>query len=81
MGSNAYASGYYDQMHMIRQFHTFAGMTPTELLKVVEPHHGVAQMSALPEINSVCERRTSDYRLVDAQRAVSPCIRLLSNNH
>jgi AraC-like DNA-binding protein len=35
----AYATGYYDQMHMIRDFRTFAGMTPTELALLLRPYH------------------------------------------
>jgi AraC-like DNA-binding protein len=41
----AYAAGYYDQMHMVRDFRRFAGMTPTELARQIQPHYGVALMS------------------------------------
>lgn len=34
----AFESGYYDQPHMIREFKTFSGYTPTELAGVCPPH-------------------------------------------
>jgi len=34
----AYASGYADQSHCIREFKKFSGYTPTSLLKVSNPY-------------------------------------------
>ena len=35
----AHASEYYDQMHMIRDFRTFAGGPPTKSFASIAPHH------------------------------------------
>jgi AraC-like DNA-binding protein len=35
----AHAADYYDQMHMIRDFRTFAGGPPTKAFASIEPHH------------------------------------------
>jgi AraC-like DNA-binding protein len=35
----AYVGGYHDQMHMIRDFHAFAGDTPTQVLKGIKSEH------------------------------------------
>ena len=34
----AYASGYADQSHYIREFKRFSGYTPHSLLKITEPY-------------------------------------------
>ena len=36
----AHASGYYDQMHLIRDFRLMGGAKPTVLTDQLEPHHG-----------------------------------------
>lgn len=36
--SLAYACGYYDQSHLIKEFKTLSGYTPTEYLAVCPPH-------------------------------------------
>ncbi len=33
-------AGYYDQMHMIREFRVLGGAVPTSLAHQLEPHHG-----------------------------------------
>jgi AraC-like DNA-binding protein len=38
----AHASGYYDQMHMIRDFRLMGGDKPTALASQLEPHHGAS---------------------------------------
>ena len=35
----AHASDYYDQMHMIRDFHAFAGGSPVKSFANIAPHH------------------------------------------
>jgi AraC-like DNA-binding protein len=35
----AHASDYYDQMHMVRDFRTFAGGAPGKSFASIEPHH------------------------------------------
>ena len=35
----AHASGWYDQMHMIRDFRVFAGETPSRAMKQLAPEH------------------------------------------
>ena len=35
----AHAAEYYDQMHMVRDFRTFAGGPPTKAFATIEPHH------------------------------------------
>lgn len=36
----AQSAGYYDQMHMIRDFRVLGGAVPTSLAQQLEPHHG-----------------------------------------
>lgn len=36
----AQSAGYYDQMHMIREFRVLGGAVPTSLAQQLEPHHG-----------------------------------------
>ena len=38
----AHASGYYDQMHLIRDFHLMGGAKPTDLADQLESHHGAS---------------------------------------
>jgi AraC-like DNA-binding protein len=38
----AHASGYYDQMHLIRDFHLLGGAKPRALVGQLEPHHGAS---------------------------------------
>jgi AraC-like DNA-binding protein len=38
----AYASGYYDQMHLIREFRLMGGATPTALTAQLQSHHGAS---------------------------------------
>jgi len=38
----AHASGYYDQMHLIREFRLMGGDRPTVLEDQLEPHHGAS---------------------------------------
>jgi AraC-like DNA-binding protein len=38
----AHASGYYDQMHLIRDFRLMGGARPTALEDQLEPHHGAS---------------------------------------
>jgi AraC-like DNA-binding protein len=38
----AYSAGYYDQAHMIRDFHEFAGATPTGFARSLAPEAGSA---------------------------------------
>ena len=38
----AQASGYYDQMHLIRDFRLMGGAKPTQLADQLEPHHGAS---------------------------------------
>lgn len=35
-------AGYYDQMHMIREFRSLGGAIPTALTHQLEPHHGMS---------------------------------------
>ncbi len=35
----AHAADYYDQMHMIRDFHAFAGAPPAKAIATIEPYH------------------------------------------
>jgi transcriptional regulator GlxA family with amidase domain len=35
----AHAADYYDQMHMVRDFHAFAGGPPMRTLASLAPHH------------------------------------------
>ena len=38
----AHAAGYYDQMHLIRDFRLMGGARPTALEDQLEPHHGAS---------------------------------------
>ncbi len=38
----AHASGYYDQMHLIRDFRLMGGATPTVLINQLQSHHGAS---------------------------------------
>jgi AraC-like DNA-binding protein len=38
----AYAAGYFDQAHMIRDFRTFAGATPTQLARTLDADSGTS---------------------------------------
>ncbi len=38
----AHASGYYDQMHLIRDFCLMGGATPSALARQLESHHGAS---------------------------------------
>jgi len=38
----AHASGYYDQMHLIRDFRLMGGATPTALTHQLQSHHGAS---------------------------------------
>ena len=38
----AHAAGYYDQMHLIRDFRIMGGARPTTLEDQLEPHHGAS---------------------------------------
>ena len=38
----AQAAGYYDQMHLIRDFRVMGGATPKALTAQLEPHHGAS---------------------------------------
>ena len=38
----AQSAGYYDQMHMIREFRILGGAVPTSLARQLEPHHGMS---------------------------------------
>jgi AraC-like DNA-binding protein len=38
----AHASGYYDQMHLIRDFRLMGGATPTALTRQLQSHHGTS---------------------------------------
>ena len=38
----AQAAGYYDQMHLIRDFRVMGGATPKTLAAQLEPHHGAS---------------------------------------
>lgn len=40
----AHAAGYYDQMHMIRDFRTLAGATPSEAVQQIAPLHLISFM-------------------------------------
>jgi AraC-like DNA-binding protein len=35
----AQETGYHDHMHMVRDFHTFAGEAPTQISRQIAPHH------------------------------------------
>ena len=38
----AHSSGYYDQMHLIREFRLMGGATPTVLINQLQSHHGAS---------------------------------------
>ena len=47
----AHASGYYDQMHLIRDFRLMGGATPTALTHQLQSHHG-ASLLLQPSVKS-----------------------------
>ena len=47
----AHASGYYDQMHLIREFRLMGGATPTVLIHQLQSHHG-ASLLLQPSVES-----------------------------
>lgn len=38
----AHSAGYYDQMHMVRDFRVLGGAVPTAITRQMEPHHGMS---------------------------------------